>query len=279
MEHISRMKLIRHLFIGILVCWHSGHLLSQLNIEELNKQLASYTLVDSRTTAFSLIQKTFASPDSLELYRIIYNSDGSITNPPVYGSAILHDKLDAFGRILHSFPYLANGETSPSITYQYVYFDSIPMVQINHLSNKGQLLSRMEKVFDQHDRLIEKRLYTKQLDLEWRDTYEFDDDKHLRFERSYDALSNLLVNECGVAIKVQKFPPSGYQEDRLTILEERFYDVDMQLVDCSKHYGYSGIEPYSIVQRIHENAQVRELRMNAKNEVVFDDIIHTDEPE
>lgn len=246
---------------------------SQIDVEKLENQLSNYKLVDSSATVLSLVKKTFVSIDSMDVYRIIYNSNGHITNPPVMGNAILHDELDFQGRVVLSTPYLANGELSTSVIYHYVYFDSIPMIQINHLAHNNQLASRLEKEFDLNGRLIEKRLYDKNLKLEWKVTFEFDDVKHLRIEKSYDSLSNIEVNECGVAVKVQKFPASGYEENYLYFLEESFYDIDMNLVDCSKHYGYSTIEPYSRVQRIREGSNVRELRYNAKNEIVWDDII------
>lgn len=270
------MNQIKHFLILTIICFCPGFMYSQINIEKLENLLTSYNLVDSSGTVFSLVQKTFVSPDSSDLYRIIYNSNGIITNPPVYLYAIRHDELDSLGRVLLSTSYLSNGEISPSIIYQYVYFDSTPMIQINHLTNKGQLSSRLEKEFDQNGRLIEKRSYDKKLKLEWRNTFEFDDNRYLRFEKMYDSRSNLVLDDCGVVFKVQKFPTSGYEENYLYILEESFYDIDMNLVDCTKHYGNGIVEPFSRVQRIREGSNVRELRYNAMNEIVFDEIIATE---
>lgn len=271
------MKQVKLTLIVLLITFSSNQLNAQIDMTDLRNKLATYTMVDSSATAFSMHQKTFASPDSSEIYEVIFNANGIISNPLVYGNAISHVELDSKGRRLKSVPYRANGEASDFTTYQYVYFDSIRMTQINHLTYDGLQYSRLEKVFDDQKRLIEKRMFDENLKLEWSTIYKFDDEKHLRFEYSYDSLMQPYPSDCGVYIVVQRFPTSGFIDYWLDVLEVWYYDLEMNLVDCSKHNGYSGLDPYSRIKRTKVGNNIRETRWNSADEKVSDDLFERED--
>lgn len=271
-------KLLISLFAFLAI---SNFALSQLDIEGFKAKVANYTIVDSVSRMESTFSKTYASPDSTNIYEVNFNFEGEIINDEWWDIAITHRILDQRGREIEFSQYEKDGtlairDTPPII--ETIYFDSISVKQTNYLNGDRGLESRMERSYDDQGREIEMRWYDKNFNLESKTTYDFDDENHTRTEKQYDAGIILKTSSCGVAIKVVKYPMSGFIENRTKWLEERFYDAEMKLVDCAHNYVYD--KSFSIVQRTQlPGNKIRFVLLNAKSEIVKDEIVQLEEEE
>ena len=253
--------------------------LCQIDIAELKSKIVEYTIVDSVSATESMSTYIYASPDSTDIYEVNYNSVEEIINDEWWGIAITHRILDHKGREIEFSQYEKNGtlavrDTPPII--QTFFFDSIPVEQTNYLNKDRSLESRLERTYDDRGREIERKWYDKNFNLESKTTFHFDDENHTRTEKQYDAGIILKTSSCGVAIKVVKYPTSGFTENRTKWLEERFYDAEMKLVDCAHNYVYD--KSFSIVQRTQlPGNKIRFVLLNARSEIVKDEIVQLEE--
>lgn len=253
--------------------------MSQVDIGEFKSKIVEYTIVDSVSTTESMSTYTYASPDSTIIYEVNYNSAGEIINDEWWDIAITYRILDHKGREIEFSQYEKDGtlavRDSPPII-ETIYFDSISVKQTNYLNGDRSLESRMERTYDIQGREIEMRWYDKNFNLESKTTYDFDDKNRTRTEKQYDAGLVLKNSRCGVAIKVIKYSISGFTENRAEWLEERFYDSEMHLVDCAHNYVYD--KSFSIIQRTPmPGNKIRFVLLNAKNEIVLDDIVQLEQ--
>jgi len=248
-----------------------------MDIEKLKLSIVEYNLIEtdsliSESPYFeSMVSKTYASQDSLEIYRINFDLNGELINSSGWGIAIACSHLDSLGRKIESSQYdkdgtLAETDTPPII--ETVYFDSISMEQTNYRNSDRSIEGRMENTYDEQRRVIEMRWYDKNLNLESRTTYDFDDKNRTRTERSYNSSSELQISKCGRAIHVITYEEGSFAEYNFyTWVEERFYDEVMNLVDCSHNYSFD--KQFSIVKREKlGNNRMKFTLLNAKNEIV-----------
>ncbi len=251
--------------------------LSQLNTDSLLTEIKSFTIILSDTINESTLINTYVSPDSLEQYVICQNLKGEIVNVSMISFAIHCKSVDHLGRETLEAYYDGDGvlKSIPSIGQVFretIYFDSISMKQTNYRRGDRSLEFRTERYFDEQQREIERREYDDALDLTYRSKCQFDDVNHTRTEKLFDSESNLIVNDCGAAIEVIKYPISGFTENSNDWLEQRMYTSDMKLVDCYNSYGFDS--SYAILRRIPESDnKIRIVLLNAKNEVLFDEVI------
>lgn len=250
---------------------------AQLDIDSLLTEIENYVIIDSVPLDDSIFIKTYTSSNSTQRYEICQNLKGEIVNPSQLGFAIHYMTVDQMGRETVRAYYSANGtlKNIPSIgrvLTQTVYFDSISMEQINYIYGDGSIELRIERFFDKKRRVIDRRVYDGDLNLQHKAFYEFDDNLNTRTTKIFDSESNLMVNECGGAIEVIKYPESGFTENSIDWLEERMYNSEMELVDCYRVNGFD--KPYAILNRTPiSGSKFRVVLLNAKKEILFDDTV------
>ena len=272
MYNLTNMKkTIIYLFA---LCFTPTLALTQLDIEAFKTELTDYVVVDS-VSKESMTTLTFSSRDSTNIFEVNYDSDGEIINDEWWDIAITNRKLDSKGREIEFAQYekdgtLAERDTPPII--ETIYNDSDAIKRTNYLKGDRSIESSSVKKYDTKGREIEMRWFDGKNKLERITTYEFDDENHSRTEKQFDSKSIIETDGCGVAIKVIKFPESGYLDDRTTWVEEKYFNKNLKLVDCT--HNYLNDKPFSIIQRtkLNEN-KFRFVLLNAKGEIINDEIV------
>ena len=238
----------------------------QINLDSLKNQLeTSSTWTKTKTVDYLMKSfQRFEKVDHKESFDIYIDSTGHLSE--YIGLSAVYKQFDSQNRITKRIGYNLKGgyylwDYSPIETTEYHNDSTI----LTHYNFQFILSERVITVKDSKDRIVETLNYDKNLKLYSRIVNEYNDLQNRLLIKTYDGNGKFKANENGVAIRLQKFDSI----DRKFIVEERFYDANMNLIDADhSSSNSSGFKcEYSILRREFKNKEERISFFNSKDKL------------
>ncbi len=235
---------------------------AQINLDSLRHQLETSNNWTKTKTVDYLMQnfQRFESKDNAEIYDLYIDSAGNLNE--YIGLATVYKKYDQQKRITKIIGYNLKGN------YSFWDFSPIQLTEyhndttiIDDYNSQYLLTGRKISVKDSKDRIIEEQHYDKSLKLYSRVVYDYFDLQNILLQKNYDGNGILKPNKKGVAIKLQIF------DNKKHIIEERFYDSQMNLIDANHDFEDDTPCKYSILKRKITKKLERTFYYNSKNEL------------
>jgi len=216
---------------------------SQLNKDSLKAELKKYTPV-KHNNDFNAYTIRYLDKNKLIIYAISYNAKGEI-DADFWGIAITHKKYDALGRCIEGRYYDINGKLHfsdwpPIDKTQYDAHNNKTI--IDYFGEDEKQTNRFEYVYDSEGRIIEFKMFNKDLQIVHITQYEFKENGKVVLEKSFTGDNKIISDANGVAIYYKSYE----NEKREKIIEKRYLDIDGKLVlkkDQPSTIGYA-IEIY-----------------------------------
>jgi len=238
---------------------------AQINLDSIKSQIEGSNdwiktgTIEYLTEPFQRFEKI----DSTESYDFYIDSTGNLSE--YLGLSGVYKQFDNQNRIIKRIGYNLKGnyylwDYSPIEITEYHTDTTI----VNHYNNQFVLSERVVTIKDSEERVIETIYFDKKLEMNIKTIKEYDDSNNELLTMTFDSNDRIKLNELGVAIKWQKFKTKNWDQ----IIEERFYDDKMNLVDANHNLSNSNFKCiYSIVKREVKNDKEFISYFNSKGEL------------
>jgi hypothetical protein len=201
------------------------------------------------------------SKDSSELYKVNWDKNGQFEDN--INVSVIYYKYDTLKRETKRIGFDKSGN--------FALFDFEPILLTSYNGNDIQkesfnylnkLLGRIIIKRDSAKRILEELSYDRNLNLDLRTVYEYNDPKNELYIKRFDGKGNLEENKFGDAVHYFKYDT----RDKKFIVEERFYNSEFKLKDSS--HNISLLSDFSILKREKKNGRIKTYYYNAQNKIV-----------
>jgi len=236
---------------------------AQINMDSLKQYLEMSNRWKNTKSVDYLMQpfQRFEIEDKTETYDLFIDSLGNLNE--LFGVTAVYRKFDQQKRLTKLIGYKLNGN--------YFYWDYSPIILneyrqdttiVDYYDTNFMLTERNITIHDAKERIVEKLVYDSSLKLSSRRVNDYFDRQNMLFLKSYDGNGKLKLDKKGLAVKLQIF------DDKNRIIEERFYDSQMNLIEADHGFEEISACEFSILKRVFSKKEEHVYYYNSKNELV-----------